>query len=124
MIYLKEQYTIFYSKKSPTVITFHLTQDEVKKINYKYYSLKLDKIKKEDAPAETIYLKDKCETMPKDNTTLQIQTKEKKQELQIDLYCDDFYLSNFAEANRVKKFINFILLILHKQTTNKKSSFI
>ena len=50
-------------------------------------------------------------TMPKDRTILEVKTKGRKQEIQIDLYYDSFYLSNFIEANRVKKFINFVQIL-------------
>lgn len=76
-------YTIFYNNKPPTVIPFHLTDIEIEKITGKYYSLKLDEIKKIDNRTGNIYIEDKCMTMPKDCTILQVQTKERKQEYKL-----------------------------------------
>jgi hypothetical protein len=114
-------YTVFYNNKTPTEIHFHLTDMEIKEITRKYYSLKLNELSKIDNITGNIYIKDKCMTMPKDRTILQVQTKGKKQEIQIDLYCDSFYLSNFSEANRVKKFINFVFHILRAKPEIKNA---
>ncbi len=59
--------------------------------------------------------------MPKDYTILYIKGKGITQEIQIDPNCNDFYLSNFSEANRVKKFIKFILDIIQAKPEIKNS---
>jgi hypothetical protein len=114
-------YTVFYNNKPPTVISFHLTDIEKKKIINKYYYLKLYELNKIDNRTGNIYIKDKCMTMPKDRTILEVQTKGKKQEIQIDLYCNSFYWSNFIEANRVKKFINFVLSMVNSKPEIKNA---
>ena len=114
-------YTVFYNNKPPTIISFHLTDIEKKNITNKYYSLKLYKLNKINNITGNIYIKDKCMTMPKDRTILEVKTKGRKQEIQIDFYCDSFYLSNFIEANRVKKFINFVFHILREKPEIKNA---
>ena len=121
MIYLMAYTLYFINNKPPTVISFHLTDIEKKNITNKYYSLKLYKLNKINNITGNIYIKDKCMTMPKDRTILEVKTKGRKQEIQIDLYYDSFYLSNFIEANRVKKFINFVLLIVNSKPEMKNA---
>ena len=68
-------YTVFYNNKPPTVISFHLTDIEKKNITNKYHSLKLYKLNKINNITGNIYIKDKCMTMPKDRTILEVRTK-------------------------------------------------
>lgn len=90
-------------------------------IQKKYYSLGLDKIKKINKITGNIYIEDKCNVMPKDHTIFQVKTKEKIQEIQIDVNCDSFYSSNFIEANRIKSYIKFILGIIQSKSEIKSS---
>lgn len=116
-----ETYTVFYTNKPPQEIRFHLSDLEKKEIYEKYYSLRLDKIKKTGLVNDDILVKDKCEEMPKNKTVLHVQSREKNQEIKIDLSCNSFYLSNFIEADRIKTFIVFTLDIIRSKPQIKEA---
>ena len=117
----KGEYTIFYLNQPPTIINFHLSAQEMKEIQNKYYSLNIDKIKKNDKRNEKIFMVDNCRIMPKDNTILNIQSKNIKQEIQIDLYCNSYPLSNWIEARHVKRFIAFVVKIIRSKPEIKNA---
>lgn len=104
----KEVYTVFYINKPPDEIKFHLSDNEKRKIIGKYYDLDINKISGKDKITGNTYIEDKCMIMPKLFTIIHVKGKDKLQEIQIDVGCDDFYLSNFSKAKRIKKFLQFV----------------
>ena len=114
-------FTIFYLSKLPTKIKFNLTNKEQNEIIKSYYSLNLNKIKTINKQTGNIYIEDECMTMPKNYTILHVKTKSLLQEIQIDMGCDNFYLSNFREANRIKKFIKLVLNIIQSKPEMKNA---
>ncbi len=117
----KEMVTIFYMSKPKLEIKFQLSEKEKESITQSYYDLKIHKIKKIDNESGNIYIKDECEIMPKMYTIIKIKTAYTFQEIKIDESCDDFYLSNFNEAKRIKKFTKFVMSILQSKSEIKKA---
>ncbi len=87
----------------------------------KYYDLMIYELEDINRITKNIYIKDECKTMPKLFTILQIRSKDINQEIQIDQDCNDFYLSNFKTAKKVKSFINFIEGIIQSKPEIKNA---
>ena len=80
------------------------------------------KSKKQIHQKNSIYrIKDKCNEMPANRTILQVQNEDQEQKIQINLDCSSFYLSNFVEAKRVKKFLLFIFKIVRSKPQIKSA---
>jgi hypothetical protein len=109
-------YTVFNFNKPNYVIEFHLSDKEIQEITELYYELSLYKIRSIDKETGNSYIKDECTDMPKTFTKLFIKTDTASQEIQIDAACNNFYLSNFREARKVKKFIRFVRRIVDSKS--------
>lgn len=114
-------YTIFYMSKPPSEIKFTSSKEEKNKIIDSYYTLKIDEITDIDKITGNIYIEDNCTTMPKSFTRLHIKTNYLLQEIQIDEDCNDFYLSNYIRANRIKRFLRIIRNILQSKPQIKNA---
>ena len=113
--------TVFYIDKSPTEIKFHLSGKEKNKIIDEYYNLEINKISGLDKIIGNTYIEDECMIMPKLYTILHVKIKNKLQNIQIDEDCDDFFLSNFGKANKIKKFLRFVDNILKSKPEIKNA---
>jgi len=102
----KELYTVFFLSKPALHIKFSLTKVELTKIKTKYYDLGIDNI------ADDTNFKDDCMIMPKLKTILTVKSESAIQRIEIDEDCDDFYVSNFLKANKVKEYLKIIREIL------------
>lgn len=111
----KQVFTVFFSTKPPLEIKFSITKHERTKIKNEYYKLGID-----DFAGNTDFA-DKCVIMPKLYTMLSIKTGSKIQRIQIDEGCNNFVLSNFIKANRVKSFLNLIRNILQSKPQIKNA---
>lgn len=114
-------YTIYYMNKAATEIKFNLSKEEKHTIINSYYTLKIDKITDINKITGNIYIDDKCTTMPKSFTKLHIKTNYSLQEIQIDEDCNDFYLSNYLKAKRIKRFLKVIRNILQSKPQIKNA---
>ena len=118
----KEVYTIFYTNKVPTEIKFDLSKEEKDKIAEKYYDLRINKISGNDKRSKSIYIEDDCMTMPKLFTKIHLRTKNNLQEIKIDEGCNNFKLSNFNKAKRIKEFIQFVKQIVKSKPQIKNAA--
>ena len=116
-----EVYTIFYTDKGFSEIKFDLSKEEENKIAEEYYDLRINKIAGDDKRFENIYIEDDCMTMPKLFTKIHVKTKNKLQEIKIDESCNNFKLSNYNEAERIKKFIRFVKQIVKSKPQIKNA---
>ena len=108
-------FTTFYVSKPKLEINFKLSEHENEIITKQFYDLQIQKIRKIDKEIGNINIKDECDIMPKFYTFLKIKSVESFQEIQIDESCDDFYLSNFTEAKRIKAFLKYVMAILQSK---------
>jgi hypothetical protein len=84
---------------NPKIFKFAISENEKLEIINEYYLLNLDNL-----PVNT-FIKDKCNIIPKNYTTLHINSKDLKQEIKIDQACNSYSFFDSSKANRVKKFL-------------------
>lgn len=108
-------FTTYYMTKPKIEVKFKLSEDEESAIKKKYYDLKIYEINQINNITGNTLIDDDCGTMPKFYTIIKIKKPASSQEIQIDKSCDNFYLSNFVIAHRIKEFIKIVTDILQSK---------
>ena len=108
-------YTVYNDTKPNIVVNLKLTDGEKDKLVKSYYECGLNEMK------GITLIEDECFIAPKFSTTILIKSKEGNQKIEIDSRCDNFFLYNFLKARKVKKFLNFVDLILKNKPEIKNT---
>lgn len=113
---LKERtFTVFNNSKPDQVIKFSLSSQERDEIMDSYYKLELNKM------TGTTVIDDECFTAPNFPTTIAVKSRAGNQKIEIDSNCDNFFISNFRRADKVKVFLKVIDQILKSKPEIKNA---
>lgn len=117
----KMKLTIFNDSKPSQIVKFNLSTKEKNEIIKSYYKFGLNEMNEINQLTGTTLVEDECFIAPKFTTTIAVKSGEINQKIEIDRNCDNFYISNFHRAKRVKAFLKVVDEILNSKPEIKNA---